>query len=158
VRSGRALLETQLDSALAYAATELDTRWKAREADLLLLVENEPTRRLLRDSAARLGTPDSFVDRAYGQLASVDYVVLRDSRGRVRWTLGTAPAASPGPADGRDAFAGLRHSERRFDRVRRGARQGGVASPGHHDDRVAEWAGVRASHAGRRPGRATGGG
>lgn len=96
VRSGGALLQSQLDTALDRSASDLEGRWKARQSDLSLLVENEPTRRMLIDSAPGTASrPAAFVERAFAQLSNVDYVVLRDARGRVRWTLGSAPAAGP---------------------------------------------------------------
>jgi signal transduction histidine kinase len=100
VRSGRALLQSQLDTALERSANDLETRWKARQSDLLLLVENEPTRRMLTDSATAPGAarPAPFVERAFAQLFNVNYVVLRDTRGRVRWTLGTPPPSGPARA------------------------------------------------------------
>jgi len=102
VRSGRALLQAQLDSALAQAVTDLQARWRARQADLLLLVENEPTRRLLLDNAMENGRPSPFVERAFAQVSNIDHVVLRDARGRVRWTLG-----SPDAIGGRIPDAGI---------------------------------------------------
>jgi len=95
VRSGRALLQSQLDTALERSANDLEGRWRARQSDLLLLVENEPTRRMLTDSASGDARPSAFVVRAFAQLSNVDYVVLHDARGRVRWTLGTPPASLP---------------------------------------------------------------
>ncbi|HEY6829967.1 MAG TPA: HAMP domain-containing protein, partial [Gemmatimonadaceae bacterium] len=93
VRSGRALLQSQLDTALERSASDFENRWKARQSDLLLLVENEPTRRMLTDSALAATRPAPFVERAFAQLFNVEYVVLRDARGRVRWTLGVPPSS-----------------------------------------------------------------
>src|SRR5262249_26380176 len=74
VRSGRALLESQLDSALAQSVAEFESRWNARRGDLLLLVENEPTRRMLRDVAStKSGEPDPFVARAFAQMSDVEH-------------------------------------------------------------------------------------
>ena len=82
VRSGRALLQSQLDSALAQSVAEFDSHWKARRADLLLLVENEPTRRMLRDSTPiAASSPDPFVTRAFAQMSDIDHIVLVDARG-----------------------------------------------------------------------------
>jgi two-component system sensor histidine kinase AtoS len=94
VRSGRSLLQSQLDSALAQAVSDLEHRWTLQQADLLLLAENEPTRRLLVDTAIADGRPSPFVERAFAQISNVEYVVLRDARGRVRWTLGTPRGAA----------------------------------------------------------------
>lgn len=94
VRSGRALLQSQLDSALTQAVNQVESRWRDRQSDLLLLVENEPTRRLLVDSTTP-GRPAPFVERAFAQLSNVDYVRLRDSRGLIRWTLGNQIPAPP---------------------------------------------------------------
>ena len=88
VRSGRALLQSQLDSALAQSVAEFESHWRARRADLLLLVENEPTRRMLRDSTTRDSMPDPFVARAFAQMSDIDHVVLRDGKDRIRWSLG----------------------------------------------------------------------
>ena len=100
VRSGRALLQSQIDTALERSASDLEGRWTARQSDLLLLAENDPTRRMLTDSVSdNEGKPAAFVERAFAQLSNVDYVVLRDGRGRVRWTLGTPPASGPARAE-----------------------------------------------------------
>jgi two-component system sensor histidine kinase AtoS len=95
VRSARSLLQSQLDTALDRSASDFERRWKARQSDVLILVENEPTRRMLVDSATSEARPAPFAERAFAQLSNVNYVVLRDARGRVRWTLGTPPVSGP---------------------------------------------------------------
>jgi two-component system sensor histidine kinase AtoS len=105
VRSGRALLQSQLDSALAQSVAEFESHWRARRADLLLLVENEPTRRMLRDSTPNAAsTPDPFVTRAFAQTSDIDHVVLLDARGRLRWSLGAADAPDRGVGYLREPF------------------------------------------------------
>jgi len=106
VRSGRVLLQSQLDSALAQSVAEFESRWTARRSDLLLLVENEPTRRLLREPASSVpSSPDAFVIRAFAQTNDIEHLVLRDARGVVRWSLGdSAPPRDRGVGYLREPF------------------------------------------------------
>src|SRR5262249_10986009 len=50
-RSGRALLESELDSSLKEVSQRMVDRWQYREADLGLLANNEPGHRVLADTA-----------------------------------------------------------------------------------------------------------
>jgi signal transduction histidine kinase len=103
-RSGRTLLASQLEAALAQTAADVEARWAAGRSDLLLLTENEPVRQLLADTTGRADTPE-FVTRVWEQMTSFSRVVVRDRRGRERVRLdamGLSARTSP------DASADLR--------------------------------------------------
>lgn len=85
-RSGRTLLQSQLDTTLAQTAREVAARWSNRQSDLLLLAENEPVRLLLSDTTATAPTP-AFVRRAWEQVTAFSRVVIRDRAGRARIVL-----------------------------------------------------------------------
>ena len=103
-RSGESLLRGQLDSALARAVGELESRWNVRRADLLILAENEPTRLALRSAEARVASPPDFVLRAFARSPLIQYVILRDVRGRTLWTLGDS-RGDAAPSDSRGSLA-----------------------------------------------------
>src|SRR5690349_6065344 len=67
-RSGRALLQSQLDAQLDQTVRELQTRLDRRKSDLLLLSENEPVRLALQDSLLPNAAVPAFVQRAFGQM------------------------------------------------------------------------------------------
>jgi two-component system sensor histidine kinase AtoS len=96
VRSGESLLRAQLDSTLARAMAELESRWQVRRADLLILAENEPTRLVLRSSARVNAAPPEFVMRAVARSPLIQYVVVRDTQGKTLWTLGDARSSAGG--------------------------------------------------------------
>src|SRR6185312_6363511 len=54
-RSGRALLQTQLDTAAVSIAASVDARWQTRRGELALLSENEVIRRVLSQGRAPSG-------------------------------------------------------------------------------------------------------
>lgn len=86
-RSGRTLLRSQLETQLGQAARDVEHRWQQQRSDLLLLAENEPVRVALRDSTAVTTPVPAFVQRAFGQMPAFNRVVIRDARGRARWSL-----------------------------------------------------------------------
>jgi signal transduction histidine kinase len=87
-RSGRTLLEAQLETALEQTARDVELRWASRRSDLLLLAENEPVRLVLSDASGAQDTP-SFVRRAWDAMTSFSHVVIRDRAGRARIVLET---------------------------------------------------------------------
>ena len=85
-RSGRALLQSQLQAQLDQTIRELETRLERRKSDLLLLAENEPVRLALRDAAPNAAVPP-FAQRAFDQLTGFNRIVISDRAGHARWTL-----------------------------------------------------------------------
>ena len=98
-RSGRALLESELDSSLAEVSQRMTDRWQYREAELGLLASNEPVHRLLASTASDTGAMAYLRELARTLRPSVREFSYRDMRGSVRWSSeGTlAPADQPGP-------------------------------------------------------------
>ena len=98
-RSGRALLESELDSSLAEVSQRMTDRWQYREAELGLLANNEPVHRLLASTASDTGAMAYLRELARTLRPSVREFSYRDMRGSVRWSSeGTlAPADQPGP-------------------------------------------------------------
>jgi signal transduction histidine kinase len=96
-RSGRALLQSQLEQQLATAVRAVSRQWGQLRGDLLMLGESEPSRTALRDSASAAPPVPVFVQRAFTQMTAFDRVRIRDRAGRARWTL-----TSGLPAEGRE--------------------------------------------------------
>ena len=95
-RSGRALLQTELDSSLAEVSERIIDRWQYRDAELALLANNEPAHRLLTRS-----TIDTDATRYLEELArtlrpAIREFSYRDPRGQVLWSSArAAPSADP---------------------------------------------------------------
>jgi signal transduction histidine kinase len=98
VRSGEDLLRAQLDSAADRAAALAQSRWDARQSDVLLLASSVPVRVSLEDATGP-DTAPTYARRAFATMPSITNAVALDSRGRERWKLGEEPysgTASPG--------------------------------------------------------------
>jgi signal transduction histidine kinase len=93
-RSGRALLQTELDSSLAEVSQRMIDRWQFRDAELALLANNEPAHRLLRT-----GTVDPDARRYFDEVArtlrpAIREFSYRDARGQLLWSsdrVGASP-------------------------------------------------------------------
>ena len=85
-RSGRALLESELDSSLAEVSQRMTDRWQYREAELGLLANNEPVHRLLASTASDTGAMAYLRELARTLRPSVREFSYRDMRGSVRWS------------------------------------------------------------------------
>ena len=90
-RSGRALLQTELDSSLADVSRRIVDRWQYREAELALLANNQPAQRVLAGVA-----PDSDAVKYFHELTrtlrpTIQEFAYRDSRGQVRWSSERMP-------------------------------------------------------------------
>jgi signal transduction histidine kinase len=99
-RSGRALLQSELDSSLAEVSQRMVDRWQYREAELELLVKNEPAHRVLADPAVDTDAASYLNELARTLRPSIREFAYRDSHGRVRWSSERALAAADvtGPA------------------------------------------------------------
>jgi two-component system sensor histidine kinase AtoS len=95
VRSGRALLRGQLETALGGIASDVQGRWSERDGDLQLLANNTVVRAALAGAPARLAMPDSeYLLQLFAAvrkaMPSVSYV---DRSGRERWSFHEDEAA-----------------------------------------------------------------
>jgi signal transduction histidine kinase len=86
MRSGEALLRTQLDSMVSRAAETARQKWTYRQSDVALLAGNTPMRGALGLPGADAPLPP-FVRETFGGLTGISSVVVHDAKGRVRWTL-----------------------------------------------------------------------
>ena len=85
VRSGELLLRTQLDSAASRSAAIVQQRWGIRKSDVLMLATSGPVRLSLGTRGA--DTVPVYVRRAFATMSGIASVALRDSAGRVVWSL-----------------------------------------------------------------------
>lgn len=102
-RSGRALLEVQLDASLAAVRHSVNTRWDLRRGDLLLLAQNEVVRQMLaRGSAVR--SDSAFLSGAAGAMAdAIPRFEYRDRQGDVVLSLDAARTGTGGAGGTNDA-------------------------------------------------------
>jgi signal transduction histidine kinase len=86
VRSGRLLLDEQLQTALGALADGVGRRWAFQQGDLLLLAGNTAAQRVV--TGQRVSSSDSlYLSQLYGQMGrAVAGFVFRDISGRVRWS------------------------------------------------------------------------
>jgi signal transduction histidine kinase len=113
VRSGRLMLEGQLDSAASRAASVVQQRWQIRKSDVLMLATSAPMRAALADPLA--DTAPAYARRAFATMRGISSVTAKDASNRVRWTLGEAGSDSPVDprrtrGSGDDSFSILRVS------------------------------------------------
>jgi len=116
-RSGRALLQTELDSSLAEVSERIVDRWQYRDAELALLTNNEPAHRVLVSGTADADAIRYLEDVARTLGPSIREFSYRDTRGQVRWSSDRAVASADPTAqgfrsvpgiDGNDAFLAKR--------------------------------------------------
>jgi signal transduction histidine kinase len=112
-RSGELLLRSQLDTVAGRLATAAAERWSHRRSDALLLASNEPIRVALRAPSPG-AEPPPFLVRAFESMPAVAAVVVRDTAGRVLWSLGGEAGRS---SDVGVAQAGLAASPRMVVRI-----------------------------------------
>jgi len=89
VRSGRALLRSQLEAAVGGIVSDARAKWTLREGELQLLANNSVVRTALAAMPARLAMPDSeylrqLFSAVHSAIPSVSYV---DGSGRERWSF-----------------------------------------------------------------------
>jgi signal transduction histidine kinase len=87
-RSGRALLQADLDSSLAQVTRRMAARWQYRAADLRLLAGNEAARQLLSQRQLPADTASARYLRELARVLrpSIDEFSYRDRTGRVLWS------------------------------------------------------------------------
>jgi signal transduction histidine kinase len=110
-RSGRALLQSELDSSLADVSQRIVDRWQYREAELGLLANNEPGHHVLETAEPDPDAEKYLQDLARTLRPSIREFSYRDSRGRVRWTSDQAIVAGDQAAPGARAIAGFDANE-----------------------------------------------
>jgi signal transduction histidine kinase len=98
-RSGRILLESQLESNLNQANADLDQRWKQLRSQLLTIAENEPVRRVLVDSGGYSVKPPTFAERAFEQMTVFSRVEVLDRAGHRRFVIGDNDQQNPAALD-----------------------------------------------------------
>lgn len=96
-RAGEELLRTQLETTLASVGAEMEAAWQRRHGELLLLADNEVTRRALTDPVVTFdGAERQFLAQAFAIVQSdVDEAVFSDAAGRVRWRVAPDPGMRP---------------------------------------------------------------
>src|SRR5204863_1960525 len=82
-RSGRGLLQTELDSSLAEVSDRMIDRWQYREAELGLLANNEPAHRLLASGATDPDAAAYLEEVARTLRPSIRQFSYRDSHGQI---------------------------------------------------------------------------
>jgi signal transduction histidine kinase len=88
IRSGEALLRSQLEQSLARQADRVAADWPHRVSDAMLLAGNEPLRLALATGAT---APPAFVAAAFATMPSLQSATVRDATGRERFFLGDRP-------------------------------------------------------------------
>jgi signal transduction histidine kinase len=95
-RSGRELLRRELESSLAHVAQRMSDRWQHRSAELALLANNEPARRLLGAAGADPEATQYFQEMARALGTSMRELSYRDAEGRTRWSSREAASLPSG--------------------------------------------------------------
>lgn len=91
-RSGRALLQTQLDTAAVSIAASVDARWQTRRGELALLSENEVIRRVLSQGRVPSGADSAYLASAAAAVQSaIPTVNFTDDAGRSVWSATALP-------------------------------------------------------------------
>jgi signal transduction histidine kinase len=93
VRSGEALLRSQLEESLTRQADQVLSDWPHRKSDAMLLADNEPLRAAL---ASGTTDPPPFLVSAFATMPALQSATYRDSTGRARFVLGDRPAEGIG--------------------------------------------------------------
>jgi signal transduction histidine kinase len=88
-RSGRTLLQDQLEAALSGIASDVRQKWSLRDGDLQLLANNSVVRTALAASRARLAMADSeYLLQMFSAVRSAFPVISYvDGGGRERWSF-----------------------------------------------------------------------
>jgi signal transduction histidine kinase len=107
-RSGRALLQTELDTSLARVARRMGDRWQYRLGDVALLANNETARRVFADGELDQDASRYLQDLAKGLRLSVREFAYRDPQERVRWSSNrAAETVEPTSVEARRPIAGF---------------------------------------------------
>ena len=94
-RAGLELLRADLQQSVHRVSRSVADRWRYRQGDLLLLANNEVVRAAMTsapDSGALTPTPPYLVQLFASLDLGIRRVTYRDSRSRVRWSLGAESA------------------------------------------------------------------
>ena len=136
VRSGRALLRTQLDASITRVMRDVREQWTQRGGELQLLANNSAVRSVVSSPSVRLTTVDSLYlaelfATFHEHFPSLAYV---DVQGRERWSAREAvPVARvDGPAE--RLTSGLAATDRRAAEVARRAPIFSIVIPVTSDD------------------------
>ncbi len=97
-RSGKVVLQTQLDETLRDIAQEIGLRWVGKRSDLLEIADHPAVQRMLGDDAGSATLADEDLDalRAVYSAYEQDFarVIVSDETGEIRWTQAPDPGSA----------------------------------------------------------------
>ncbi len=110
-RAGRELLRRELFASLSHVSERMSDRWIQRSAELNLLANNAPARRLLGAGSVDPEGAAYFEDLARALRLSMREFTYKDTHGRTRWSTNDAVLTPSGVLDARVAPAGFNLSD-----------------------------------------------
>lgn len=110
-RAGRELLGRELSTSLEHVSQRVRDRWIQRSAELNLLANNAPARRLLSATGADPEAAAYLEDLARALRLSMREFTYKDARGGTRWSTNEATLTPTGALDARVPAAGFNLSD-----------------------------------------------